>query len=40
MEEKEYLVQDDDGCMPESEFTEEMKKALKEYLEENLKEND
>lgn len=33
MEEKEYLLQDDEGNIPESEFTEEMKKAVKDYIE-------
>lgn len=35
MDRKEYLVQDDAGCIKESEFTEEMKKALEEYVKEN-----
>lgn len=33
MEEKEYLLQDDEGNIPENEFTEEMKKAVKDYIE-------
>lgn len=35
MDKKEYLVQDDAGCIQESEFTEEMKKALEEYVKES-----